>query len=51
LEVRLETGRWERMTVAGAPKAGAEMGEGYTEVEDAEHVLFRPTYERLRAAF
>ena len=56
LEVRLETGRWDRMTVAGAQKLVPRWARRctlcYTEVEDAEHVLFRcPTYERLRAAF
>ena len=58
LEVRLETGRWERVTVAGAqkqvpvPRWARRCTLCYTEVEDAEHVLFRcPTFERLRAAF
>ena len=56
LEVRLETKLWERMSVAGAQKLVPRWARSctlcYTEVEDAEHVLFRcPTYERLRAAF
>ena len=56
LEVRLETGRWERMTVAGAQKLVPRWARRctlcFTEVEDAEHALLRcPTYERLRAAF
>jgi len=50
------TGRWERMTVAGAQKLVPRWARRctlcFTEVEDAEQVLFRcPKYERLRAAF
>ena len=56
LELRVETGRWERLTVAGVQKLVPRWARRctlcYSEVEDAAHVLFRcPAYERLRTAF
>ena len=56
LELRLETGRWERVSVAGAqvqvPRWARKCTLCYQEVEDAAHLMFRcPTYEKLRAEF
>jgi hypothetical protein len=56
LELRIETGRWERVTVAGAqelvPRWARMCPLCFEEVEDVAHVLFRcPTYSKLRAQF
>ena len=56
LELRVETERWERLTVAGVqrpvPRWARRCTLCYSEVEDAAHVMFRcPAYEKQRAAF
>ena len=56
LELRIETGRWERLSVAGVQKMVPRWARlcplCFGEVEDAEHTLFRcPAYAKLRAPF
>ncbi len=56
LELRIETGRWERLTVAGVQKLVPRWARlcplCFREVEDAEHALFRcPAYAQIRAPF
>ena len=55
LELRIETGRWERVTVWGRqvalPRHMRRCKLCFGELEDAHHVLFRcPAYERARKA-
>jgi len=56
LELRVETGRWERLTVAGvqrmAPRWARLCPLCFLEVEDAEHTLLRcSAYDHLRKPF
>ena len=56
LEIRVETGRWERVSVGGrqveVPHALRECELCYAEVEDERHFLFRcPSYEGQRVSF
>ena len=55
LELRIETGRWERVTVWGRqvalPRHMRRCTLCFGELEDAHHVMFRcPAYERARKA-
>ena len=56
LELRVETGRWEWLTVAGvqrmAPRWARLCPLCFLEVEDAEHTLLRcSAYDHLRTPF
>ena len=56
LELRVETGRWEWLTVAGvqrmAPRWARLCPLCFLEVEDAEHALLRRSaYDHLRKPF